>query len=97
MSATQLQSIQTLEGLLETGVPQILLQKPWICYQQAEFQLGPVFCEAWLSAITPANVISGFRNIGVYPFNHHAISCVSASSQVRKDLPTQGIFNTTSM
>jgi len=39
-----------------------------------------VFCNARLNAITPANVASGFRKTGVYPFNQYAISCVSASA-----------------
>ena len=36
-----------------------------------------VFRNAWLNAITPTNVVSGFRKTGVYPFNRHAISCAS--------------------
>ena len=63
----------------------------------SKLNFNSVFREAWLSAITPANVISGFRNTGVYPFNRHAIGCVSASSQGSNDLPTQGMFKTTSM
>ena len=39
-----------------------------------------VFRNAWLNAITPANVVSGFRKTGVYPFNRNAISCVNASA-----------------
>jgi len=58
----------------------------------SKLNFNSVFREAWLSAKTPANVISGFRNTGVYPFNRHAIGCVSASSQGSNDLPTQGII-----
>jgi len=63
----------------------------------SKLNFNSVFREAWLSTITPANVIFGFRNTRVYPFNRDAIGCVSSSSQGSKDLPTQGMFNTTSL
>jgi len=59
-----------------------------------------VFRNIWLNAITPVNVISGFRKTGVHPFNRHAISCVSASSssatatprQISEDLTDRGKY-----
>ena len=32
-----------------------------------------LFCKAWVSAITSANVKSGFSSTGIYPFNPDAI------------------------
>ena len=32
-----------------------------------------LFAEAWLQAVTPANIIAGFRKCGIHPFNHNAI------------------------
>ena len=29
--------------------------------------------EAWLRAVTPANIIAGFRKCGIHPFNHNAM------------------------
>ena len=37
-----------------------------------KFNFNSLFSKAWLSAVTPANVIAGF-NCGVYPFNSSAI------------------------
>ena len=38
-----------------------------------KFNFNSLFSKAWLSAVTPANVISGFKTCGVYPFNSSAI------------------------
>ena len=35
-----------------------------------------VFREAWLKAITPENIIGGFKKSGIYPFNPGAVSVV---------------------
>ena len=37
------------------------------------FNFNSLFSKAWLSAVTPANMISGFETCGVYPFNSSAI------------------------
>ena len=33
-----------------------------------------LFAKAWLQALTPANIVAGFRTCGIYPFNRNAIS-----------------------
>ena len=60
-----------------------------------------IFQDVWLNAITyTANVFFWLQNkkTGVYPLNHHAISCVSAAadfnSQGNRDVNTQGMFST---
>ena len=39
-----------------------------------------VFRNAWLSAVTPANVCGGFKKAGVFPFNRDALSLPENSS-----------------
>ena len=50
------------------------------CYLQShpgtlitKYQFNQVFSEAWLKAMVPANIISGFKSCGIYPFNPKAI------------------------
>ena len=38
-----------------------------------KFNFNSLFSKAWLSAVTPANVIVGFKTCGVYPFNYSTI------------------------
>ena len=38
-----------------------------------KFNFNSLFSKAWLSAVTPANLISGFKTCGIYPFNSSAI------------------------
>ena len=38
-----------------------------------KFNFNSLFSKAWLSAVTPANMISDFKTCGVYPFNSSAI------------------------
>ena len=38
------------------------------------FQFSSLFSQAWSAAVSPANIIAGFRTCGVYPFNPSAIS-----------------------
>ena len=59
----------------------------------SKLNFNSVFRDAWLKAITPANVISGFRRTGVYPFNRDAISCVSAGTDGSRDVTTLSMFN----
>lgn len=40
------------------------------------------YLDAWLSAVTPGNIVSGFRKAGIYPFNKEAISCLSSSKSI---------------
>ena len=60
------------------------LKRHWsgVChdFQQAhpgmvisKLNFSKLFAEAWLQAVTPANIIAGFRKCGIHPFNHNAI------------------------
>ena len=42
-----------------------------------KFQFCSLLNEAWFKAINPATIISGFRNVGVCPFNASAIQSYS--------------------
>ena len=48
-----------------------------------KYHFNQLFSEAWLKTMTPANIVSGFRSCGVYPFNPKAVldhdPCVSRS------------------
>ena len=46
--------------------------------------------KAWVNAVTPANVIAGFKTCGVYPFNRSAIKI----QESKKDDSTSGARNT---
>ena len=41
----------------------------------SRFNFSRPFLRAWCNAVTPANVMSGFRRAGVHPFNPNAICC----------------------
>ena len=50
------------------------------CYLQShpgkvitKYQFSQLFSEAWLKAMNPANIISGFRSCGIFPFNPTAV------------------------
>ena len=61
----------------------------------SKLNFNGIFRNAWLKAITPENVVAGFRKTGVYPFNRDAVSCsdnaVSTSEENDKDVMTQGM------
>ena len=38
-----------------------------------KYQFSTLFHEAWMKAMVPTNIVSGFRKCGVYPFNPDAI------------------------
>ena len=48
-----------------------------------KYQFSQLFSEAWLKTMIPANIISGFKSCGIYPFNPKAVldhdPCVSGS------------------
>jgi len=56
----------------------------------SKLNFNVVFRNAWMNAVTPANVMSGFRKTGVYPFNRHAISCAASNSQGSDNAMTRG-------
>ena len=52
-----------------------------------KFNFCRVFRGAWLSAVTPENIISGFRKGGIYPYNRNAILCVGSTTQQSEENP----------
>ena len=63
-----------------------------------KYQFNQLFSEAWLKTMTPANIVSGFRSCGVYPFNPKAVldhdPCISRSKNPKSsdiDLPSGSI------
>ena len=55
-----------------------------------KFNFNSLFANAWLNAVTPANVIAGFKTCGVYPFNCSAIKVPES----KKDASTSVKSNT---
>ena len=45
-----------------------------------KYNFNLLFSEAWLRAVIPSNIISGFRTCGVYPFNPSAVSVVACDN-----------------
>lgn len=39
----------------------------------SKYNFSEVFSEAWMKALTPGNIVSGFKKCGIYPFNRDAI------------------------
>ena len=48
---------------------QILSKKPRIGY----FHFCGIFREAWLKAVSPRNIIAGFKKAGVHPINRNKV------------------------
>ena len=46
----------------------------------SKINFNSVFRNAWLNAVTPANICGGFRKAGVYPFNLDAVEVPESSS-----------------
>ena len=49
------------------------------------FQFSTLFSQAWGAAVSPANIIAGFRTCGVYPFNPSAISTPANNTDCEDD------------
>ena len=45
-----------------------------------KFNFSRVFSEAWLKALTPGNIVVGFKKCGIHPFNRDAIPVPHKSS-----------------
>ena len=45
------------------------------------YDFNSVFSEAWYNAMTPSNVIAGFRCTGIFPFNRNAVKARSEKFQ----------------
>ena len=41
-----------------------------------KFNFTALFSRAWLQAVTPGNVIAGFKTCGVYTFNPKQLRCL---------------------
>jgi len=41
----------------------------------SKFNFCSIFRDAWLKAITPSNIVAGFRKAGVFPMNREKITC----------------------
>ena len=39
----------------------------------SKLNFSKIFAEAWLKALTPVNIVAGFKKCGIYPFNRNAI------------------------
>ena len=51
-----------------------------------KFTFNSLFSQAWLLAVTPANVMAGFKTSGVYPLNRSAVKIPpSTASSSAKD------------
>ena len=48
-----------------------------------------LFLQAWCNAVTPANVMSGFRRAGVHPFNPNAITVTENTSMNSSSTPSR--------
>ncbi len=51
----------------------------------SKLNFSSLFSQAWLKALTPANIVAGFRKCGVYPFNRNVIPLPEAEQQTRDD------------
>jgi len=49
-----------------------------------KFNFNSLFSQAWLKAVSPSNLISGFKTCGVYPFNNKAVQPVSVHKNMAK-------------
>ena len=54
-----------------------------------KFNFSRLFSQAWCNAVIPANVMSGFRKAGVYPFNPNAITIIENTSMDSSSTPSR--------
>ena len=50
-----------------------------------KYQFSSLLNQAWMLTITLANICSGFKKCGIYPFNPNAIDCGVMSSSTIDD------------
>ncbi len=62
----------------------------------SKFNFSRLFAEAWLKALTPVNIVSGFRKCGIYPFNRDAIPLSEEGSGSPSGSSAQGPPSSTS-
>jgi len=59
-----------------------------------KYTFNSIFSKAWLNSLVPANIVSGFKACGVYPFNPKAVldhDPCEASHSSGRDLQTSGL------
>ena len=49
------------------------------------FNFSSLFSEAWCRAVTPVNIMAGFRRAGVYPLNPQAVAITEQSDRSHSD------------
>ena len=60
----------------------------------SKYNFSELFSEAWLLALTPANVVSGFRKCGIHPFNRSAIPTHEGESETSDtEIPPEQNFD----
>ena len=75
------------------------LKRHWweICHQHQQHNPGVVisklnfsglFSQAWLNALTPGNIVAGFRKCGIHPFNQQAIPLAHEAATVSTEPST---------
>ena len=55
------------------------------------YNFTQLFARAWAKAMNPANIASGFRVTGVYPFNRNAITIAALQEKERSSSPERGL------
>ena len=55
----------------------------------SKLNFSKVYAEAWLKALTPVNIVAGFKKCGIYPFNRNAILFSNEGSD--EDKPTTSL------
>ena len=53
-----------------------------------KFQFSALFSQAWFQTINPATIISGFRKVGVCPFNATAIKLYTDVGDASDEIPS---------
>ena len=80
------------------------LKKHWarVCHEYtvdnpgravAKFQFSSLFNKAWFLAIQPSTIVSGFRKVGVYPFDPVAIKPFEISKAPTVKIPSEPLPN----
>ena len=72
---------------MNKSLSRIIPEAPWQCCHKVKFFSS--FSQAWCNAITPANVMSGFRRAGVHPFNPNAITVSENTSKDSSSTPSR--------
>ncbi len=58
----------------------------------SKYNFSEVFAEAWMKALTPTNIVSGFKKCGIYPFNRDAIPVQEESMEIDEPMNDDSLF-----